>query len=235
VAIPVVHTLHLPAAPAIARAVDAAPVRPVVACVSEHSAAGWRALTDVDVVLRNGVPVERIPWSERRGSGAVFAGRLSPEKGAAEAIAIAARANIALTVIGDAYDTEYAKRYIEPHADTVEILPAVPRDELWQRMSAARVVLCPVSWDEPFGLVGAEAQACGTPVVGFARGALPEVIVHGETGYLVDDVDAAVAALQDIDGIDRAACRAHAETDLSLQATLDAHEALYASLARVAS
>lgn len=234
--VPVVHTLHLPPRRAIADAIAEARVRSrslAIAAVSRWGAASWEPLVHVDLVLPNGVPVDRIPFSDDPGRGVLYAGRLSPEKGAAEAIEIAQRAGKTIVVVGDPYDADYAAARIEPHrgSDDVEIRPAVPREELWQLMGSSRAVLCPAMWDEPFGLVAAEAQASGTPVIAFARGALGEVIRDGETGALVADVDEAVAALGDVGRFERTTCRDHAERSLSLDRTLDAHEALYARLA----
>jgi glycosyltransferase involved in cell wall biosynthesis len=95
------------------------------------------------------------------------------------------------------------------------------------------VVLYPSRWDEPFGLAAAEAQACGTPVVAFDRGGLAEVIAEGVTGFLVppDDVRAAADAVSKTAGISRSACREHAEGQLDLEVSLDAHERLYRRVA----
>lgn len=230
--VPVVHTLHLPPRDDIARAVTRvrAQARAVVACVSRFAAASWQQHVAVDVVLPNGVPVDRIDFSAAGGDGLLFAGRLSPEKGAEEAIEIARRAGRHITVVGDAYDERYASERIEPQRSaSVEVRGGIPRDELWGLMGRAGAVLCPARWDEPFGLVAAESQAAGTPVIAFARGALGEVIRDGETGALVTDVDEAVEALSV--SYDRSACRAHAEASLSIERTLDAHAALYARLA----
>jgi UDP-glucose:tetrahydrobiopterin glucosyltransferase len=100
-------------------------------------------------------------------------------------------------------------------------------------MAAARAVLCPSRWEEPFGMVAAEAQAAGTPVIAYGRGALPEVVLDQRTGFIVpqDDIDAAAAAVEKVDQISRVTCRQHAEADLNLEATISAHEQLYADLA----
>jgi glycosyltransferase involved in cell wall biosynthesis len=94
-------------------------------------------------------------------------------------------------------------------------------------------VLYPAQWDEPFGMAAAEAQACGTPVVGFRRGALAEVISDGLTGFLVPpgDMGAAVGAVRRAAGISRPACRGHAEAHLDLERSLEAHEELYRRVA----
>ncbi|MGC1815482.1 MAG: glycosyltransferase, partial [Solirubrobacterales bacterium] len=153
------------------------------------------------------------------------------EKGAAEAIDIARTAGVRIDVYGDSYDVEYVRAWIDPlRAEPgVGVQPAVPRASLWEAMARAAVVLCPAKWDEPFGMVAAEAQACGTPVVAFDRGALGEVIVDERTGFLVapDDIDAAADAVKRASGLSRPECRAHAERRLDLGRSLEAHERLY--------
>jgi glycosyltransferase involved in cell wall biosynthesis len=99
-------------------------------------------------------------------------------------------------------------------------------------LAGARAVLCPAKWQEPFGMVAAEAQAAGTPVIAYRRGALPQIIIDGQTGFLVppDDVAAAARALRSVNSIRRADCRRHATLDLNLDACLTAHERLYQRL-----
>jgi glycosyltransferase involved in cell wall biosynthesis len=139
---------------------------------------------------------------------------LSPEKGAAEAIDIARAAGVPIDVYGDTYDAEYTRDQIGPRRaqSGVAVHRGVPRTSLWAAMARAAVVLYPARWDEPFGMAAAEAQACGTPVVAFRRGGL---------------VQAAADAVGRTAGISRPACRAHAEGQLDLERSLDAHERLY--------
>jgi glycosyltransferase involved in cell wall biosynthesis len=231
---PVVHTLHLPPDNAVAAAVrqvarESRP--PAVAVVSAFQATTWRQVVPVDAILPPYPPTSVIPWSGTAGSGALFAGRLSAEKGAAEAIDIARAAGLPIDVYGDVYDAEYSRERIDPRRawPGVTVHQGIPRTSLWAAMTRAAVVLYPARWDEPFGLAAAEAQACGTPVIAFRRGGLGEVIVNGVTGFLVppDDIQAAVGAMSKVAAISRPACREHAAGQLDLELSLDAHERLY--------
>ena len=235
---PVVHTLHLPPDAAVADAVRRAARSdppPTVAGVSAFQASAWRRVVPVDAILPPHIPTRLIRWSPTAGNGVVFAGRLSPEKGAAEAIEIALAAGIRIDLYGDSYDPAYTREQIDPRRDDpgVFVHPAVPRSTLWEAMAAAAVVLCPARWDEPFGMAAAEAQACGTPVVAFRRGALEEIIVDGVTGLVIapDDIDAAADAVTRTTELSRLACRRHAEGCLDLELSLDAHEQLYRRVA----
>jgi glycosyltransferase involved in cell wall biosynthesis len=235
---PVVHTLHLPPDKAVSAALRDVTRRtrpPAVATVSVFQARAWRRVVPVDAILPPYPPTRVIRWSETAGEGALFAGRLSPEKGTAEAIDVARAAGVPIHVYGDVYDADYNREQIDPRRNWPEVTvhQGVPRASLWEVMARAAVVLCPARWDEPFGLAAAEAQACGTPVVAFSRGGLGEVIADGVSGFLVppDDVRAAAEAVSKVAGISRAACRDHAEGQLDLELSLDAHERLYRRVA----
>jgi glycosyltransferase involved in cell wall biosynthesis len=231
---PVLHTLHLPPDDAVAAALHRATrfrPPPAIATVSAFQARSWSQIVPVDAILPPCIPTDVIPWSLTVGNGAVFAGRLSPEKGAAEAIDIAGAASVPIDVYGDAYDPEYTREEIGPRATRpgVAVHQAVPRVSLWAAMARAAVVLYPAKWDEPFGMAAAEAQACGTPVVAFRRGGLSEVIADGISGFLVPpgDLQAFADAIGKSAEISRAACRSHAVNHLDLEQSLDAHERLY--------
>jgi glycosyltransferase involved in cell wall biosynthesis len=235
---PVVHTLHLPPDKAVSAALRDVTRRtrpPAVATVSVFQARAWRRVVPVDAILPPYPPTRVVRWSETAGEGALFAGRLSPEKGTAEAIDVARAAGVPIHVYGDVYDADYNREQIDPRRNWPEVTvhQGVPRASLWEVMAQAAVVLCPARWDEPFGLAAAEAQACGTPVVAFSRGGLGEVIADGVSGFLVppDDVRAAAEAVSKVAGISRAACRDHAEGRLDLELSLDAHERLYRRVA----
>jgi glycosyltransferase involved in cell wall biosynthesis len=235
---PVVHTLHLPPDAAVADALRHATQfdpPPTVAGVSLYQASTWRPIVPVDAILPPYILTRLIRWSPTGGDRAVFAGRLSPEKGATEAIAIARAAGIGIDLYGDSYDAQYVRERIDPRRAEpgVAVHPGVPRTALWEVMARAAVVLCPAMWEEPFGMAAAEAQACGTPVVAFRRGALGEVIVDGLTGFLVapGDIIGAADAVTSSTELSRSACRKHAQGHLDLELSLDAHERLYTRVA----
>jgi glycosyltransferase involved in cell wall biosynthesis len=234
----VIHTIHLPPEPEAASALREAQraVEPaVVVGVSAAQARIWSSQVRFDRVIRDGVPVDRIPWSERPGEGLVFAGRLSADRGAAVAVEIARLAGEPIDLFGTAYDEDYARAIRRRFLDDpgVTFHEAVPRSELWRRFASALAVVCPSATDESFGLVAAEAQAAGTPVVAFARGGLVEVVDDGVTGRLVepDDVRAGAEAVRAAGSIDRRRCRRHAEDHLHLNTCVAGYETLYASVA----
>jgi len=236
---PVVHTLHLPLDKSVSTALRQAARRgrpPTVAAVSRFQASAWRRVVRVAAILPPYPRTSVIPWSATPGTGAVFAGRLSPEKGAAQAIDIASAAGTPIDVYGDSYDRDYSREQIDPRRSWpgVTVHQGVPRTSLWQAMARAAVVLCPARWDEPFGMAAAEAEACGTPVVAFCRGGLSEVIMDGVTGFLVppDDLRSAAEAVSKAHGLSRQACREHAQSHLDLDLSLDAHERLYRRVTR---
>ena len=140
-----------------------------------------------------------------------FLGRISPEKRVDRAITIAREAGRPLKIAAkvDPVDEEYFETTIRPlmEAPHVEFLGEIGEEEKQSFLGNARGLLFPIDWPEPFGLVLIEALACGTPVVAFRDGSVPELIEHGETGFVVDDVPAAVGAVERLPALSRRACR----------------------------
>ncbi len=159
----------------------------------------------------HGLPAELLPLRRGGGGYLAFIGRLSIEKRPDLAIEIAKRVDMPLRIAAklDKPDVAYFEREIRPLLDDPEIqwIGEIGEDEKGAFLGDAAAVLFPIDWPEPFGLIMIEAMACGTPVIAFRRGSVPEVLEDGVTGYIVDDVDGAVQALRRIGGFDRARCR----------------------------
>jgi glycosyltransferase involved in cell wall biosynthesis len=153
----------------------------------------------------------------------VYFGRVIKEKGVLQSLAAAKAAGLKIKLIGPMYEeTGAQKQYAEEvkalvDGDTVEYLGSMSHDELIPIVARAKAMIHMVEMREPFGLSLIEAQALGTPVVARRRGSIPEIIQHGETGFVVDSVDEAAEALKNIHTIDRAACRARVEQVFTLQ------------------
>lgn len=225
--LPVLHTLHLP--PISNRVLgEVLKSRAAFTTVSESCRRAWAKAGARQVsVIRNGVPVFAVGEVPIRGE-ALLAGRLSPEKGFEDGIAAARAIGLRPVVVGVPYDRSY-----QLDLSGAVALPPQPRPQLWQLMAGASVTLLPVHWDEPFGMVGAEAQMAGCPVAGYARGGLVEIVEPGVSGFLSEPGDvkglgeAALAATK----LDRATVRASAIDRLGLDASLDAYEAALAAVA----
>jgi glycosyltransferase involved in cell wall biosynthesis len=224
-ALPTLHTLHVP--PLDAEVVTAARRSAgALATVSRSAQAAWQAATGREIgVLRNGVR-DLTPARGAIAPVALIAGRISPEKGTATAIRVARRAGLAVLAAGDAYDPDYYENVVRPMLRPGEWIGCVSREVLSQLMARCAIVLMPVEWDEAFGLVAAEAQMAGCPVVAYRRGAMPDVVQHGSGGWLVEpgDEDALVAAVPLARALDRRAIRRDAQRQLGIGPMVDAYE-----------
>jgi glycosyltransferase involved in cell wall biosynthesis len=164
----------------------------------------------------------------------MFLGRLEAIKGVREAIEIARLAGRRLIVAGHTVDSPEGRRCVEadlrPAIDghAVEYVGEIDDDRKNALLGASAALLMPVRWDEPFGIVMIEALACGTPVVGFARGSVPEVVRHGETGFVCAGVADAALAVGRLAAIDRRLCRDDAERRFGVGAVVDRYEQVYA-------
>ncbi|MFP4145986.1 MAG: glycosyltransferase family 4 protein [Phycisphaeraceae bacterium] len=182
----------------------------------------------------NGIDLKDFTFRPAGGEHLVWIGRICYEKGTAEAIEIARRAGRKLILAGIIQEEDYHREKVQPFVDQDQIRyigPVGPkdRDEL---LGQAAAVLHPVMEPERFGLVMAETMACGTPVIGFDKGSVREVVVHGETGFVVDDVDAAAEAVGRLGEIDRRACRRHVEARFTCDAMVEGYLEVYREVLR---
>lgn len=240
---PVAHTLHVAAVVPEIRATLAAlaptrqpraPQRPWLATVSRACADTYAAVCRIDEVIHNGLDLGAIPFAASPAPDpyALYAGRITPEKGVADAIQIALLAGLELVLVGGVYDQAYFEARIQPlldgRPDQLRHLGPQPREAVWRLMGGARVALVPSLWDEPFGLVACEALATGTPVVGYDSGGLREIVSEGETGALVarGDIAAAASAARALH-FSRAACRERIARHFALDSMIAAYERLY--------
>ncbi|WP_294190748.1 glycosyltransferase family 4 protein [uncultured Sphingomonas sp.] len=179
--------------------------------------------------IHHGIPVDDFAFDTAGSDDLLFFGRMHPDKGAAEAIAAARASGRALDLYGIVQDQGYFDREVAPHVDGTHIRyhGAVGGEARVRALGQARALLHLISFDEPFGLSVIEAMACGTPVIAMRRGSMPELIEHGVNGYLVDSIDDAVAAIDRIDEIDRAACRRTVVERFSVERMAEEYLALY--------
>lgn len=175
--------------------------------------------------IYNGIDVKLFPFSDSCEDSFLFVGRLHPEKGVAEAVEAARLAGVNLIIVGPPVSGDYWDKKIKPYLnEKIKHIGYVPYDKLYQYYQKAKGLLVPIQWEEPFGLVMTEAMACGTPVIGFRRGSVPEVVADGKTGFVVDTVEEMVEKIGKIDGIRRSDCREHVENNFTLEKMVDRYE-----------
>jgi glycosyltransferase involved in cell wall biosynthesis len=183
----------------------------------------------------HGMPTSLCEFTRTPRGYLAFLGRMSPEKGPDRAIAIAKAVGMPLKMAAkvDPADRAYFETEIRPLLDhpLIEFIGEIGDADKTAFLGGAEALLFPIEWPEPFGLVMIEAMACGTPVVAFPYGSAPEVVEDGVTGYLVDDVAAAAAAVARVRALDRAAIRRRFETRFSAEAMAKGYLGLYGKLA----
>jgi glycosyltransferase involved in cell wall biosynthesis len=184
--------------------------------------------------VHHGLPEAMYRFVPERGSYFAFLGRISPEKRVDRAIEIALATGTPLRIAAkvDRVDEVYFEREIRPRLDhpLIDYIGEIDESRKNQFIGNARALLFPIDWPEPFGLVMIEALACGTPVLAYRCGAVPEVIEHGVTGCIVDDQRQAIEAARQIDRIDRRACRRAFETRFTARRMAQRYLAVYKAL-----
>jgi glycosyltransferase involved in cell wall biosynthesis len=190
--------------------------------------ANWQA------TVYHGLPANRYRFRERRGSYLAFLGRISPEKRVDRAIEIARRIGMPLKIAAkvDSIDREYFEETIEPllGAPHIEFIGEIGEEEKDELLGNAYALLFPIDWPEPFGLVMIESLACGTPVIAYRHGSVPEVIDDGVTGFIVSDLEDAVRAAERVADLDRRRCRAAFEERFTARRMVRDYLAVYERL-----
>lgn len=237
--LPVLATLHLPRSFYPPHMFQNIPANVCFSCVSESQAQSFADLPRLAGVVRNGIELERFPLQTGQKSHLLWLGRFCHEKGAHLAIQAARLAGLPLILGGQVYPFSYHQQYFEreiaPRVNSAEarLVDSPTLNEKVRLISEARALLIPSLADETSSLVAMEAAACGTPVIAFRRGALPEVVRDGVTGLLVDSVEEMAQAVTRVGQIMPADCRHHAEQNFSATRMGDAYEQLYLRISQM--
>ncbi len=183
--------------------------------------------------IYNGTDTSVFEFSDMPEGFLLYTGRIAEEKGVKQAIQVARESNQRLLIIGPVshHNQGYFDQYVKPQLDDqILYLGRIDQDHLPKYYQKAKAVLTPVQWEEPFGLTTVEAMACGTPVISLRRGAAPELIVHGKTGFVVDSISEMVAAVKKLDRIKRQECRDHVVRKFAVEQMVDNYEQAFREL-----
>lgn len=197
--------------------------------VSENQKSG-AFFKNNNIVIHNGIDFGKFKFKKEAQDYFAYLGYITPEKGAHLAVRSARRAKVKLKLAGSyKHCEEYFKKEIKPYLKKgkIEYVGVVNPAQRNKLLGGAKAILVPVQWEEPFGLVMVEAMACGTPVIGFNRAAVPEIVRNNETGFVVEDYKEMAKAAKKISGINRAVCRAHIEKNFSAEKMVDEYEEVY--------
>jgi glycosyltransferase involved in cell wall biosynthesis len=231
---PVLHTVHGPLDVAEAQEVYGriAKVAPSVGLIS-ISENQRRPMPDLPwaATIPNAIDLSIYPCKPHTGEYLLFLGRMSPDKGAHRAIAVAMDLGIPLKIAGkrrEVKERQYFAEFVEPHiGHGVEYLGEVTHGQKVELLQDARATLFPIEWEEPFGLVMIESMACGTPVIATRHGAVPEVIEDGRSGVVVDSYRHMAAALDEADALDPVECRRYVEERFAPERMVEDYVAAY--------
>ena len=182
--------------------------------------------------IHHGIDTEAFAVHSSPGEHLLFFGRIHPDKGTAQAIGVARRTGRSLDIAGIIQDERYFREQVEPHidGDHVRYLGPVSAEDRTDVLGGAHALLHLIDFDEPFGYSVVEALACGTPVIANHRGSMGELIDHGTTGFLVDDLDGAVEAVRLAGGVDRHAIRAAAVAEFDVATMVERYVAVYRTM-----
>lgn len=186
-------------------------------------------------IIYNGIDLKPFKFNPKPRNHYVWVARVCKEKGIENAIKIAQKTGIKLLMAGQIQHQHkpYFNEKVKPHLNSkIRFVGELNQKKLAKFYANAKACLYPIEWEEPFGLVMAESMACGTPVIAFKRGSVPELIKHGKTGFIVKTNSEAVEAVKKIEDISRYECRDHIEDNFTLEKMADDYEKLYYKLAK---
>lgn len=176
----------------------------------------------------NGLDLKKFPFSDKPKNHCLFLGRILPRKGTAEAILAAKLAKDKLLIAGPLHDTFYWEKKIKPRLNkNIKYIGNIPYEKTYKYYGESKVLLCPLQWEEPFGLTFIESMACGTPVIALDRGSAREVIKNGKTGFVVKNLREMAKAIKKIDQIDRKECRKWVEENFTTEKMVDNYEKVF--------
>jgi glycosyltransferase involved in cell wall biosynthesis len=228
---PVVTTIHGFSSPGILPVYEKYNKRVAYVSISDSDRAPQ---LDYVRTIYHGIDLDQFDFQSQTDDYLLFFGRIHPDKGAKEAIEIAKRSNKKLIMAGIIQDHSYFQRHIHAQIDSRRIIykGSVGPVERNQLLGKAAALLHPINFDEPFGLSVVEAMACGTPVIAFKRGSMPEIIDDGKNGFLVADVHEAVDLVPRLNTLSRSACRRTVEDRFSVERMVDQYCDVYKQIAK---
>lgn len=246
---PMVTTVHSQMTPLTARVLQQYPGAHLVAISRMAQKASGRDMDvvhnsiDTDFFMPNDTPKTYLLAVGRMSKAKDEHGQFVDPKGIGNAIAVSEKSGMPLKIVGNVEDPVFFETIVKPHlSNTItfvgEVSPeqTLSRQQMRELFGGAIALVNPINWEEPFGLVMAEALGCGTPVVAFNRGAVSEIVEDKNVGFVVDPaggIDGMVSALKQIDTIDRSACRDHAVANFSTKHMVDGYERVYKKIIKI--
>lgn len=239
---PMVTTVHAQMTPELDQTLSHFPDSKLIALSKAHKHLArktkfWKVIyngVDTDVYRFSAQKDDYLLWIGRLGKARDEKGRFIDAKGVRNAIRLAEETGEKLLLAGNVEDKKFFDQDVKPHLNKkiqwvgeVSSEQSLTKQEVAKLMSRAKGFLMTINWEEPFGLVMAEAMSCGTPVVGFRRGSVPELVEHGKTGFVAKDFSGLVTGVQKLDQIQPKDCRARVERLFSLEATVQNYSAAY--------
>jgi glycosyltransferase involved in cell wall biosynthesis len=187
---------------------------------------------DYVATIHHGIDINRFDFNREPDDYLLFFGRIHPDKGTAEAIALALATGIPLVIAGIIQDQGYFDREVAPHVDdqSITYIGSVGPAERSRLLGGAIALLHLINFDEPFGFSVVESMACGTPVIASARGSMPEIVSNGVNGFLVESLDQATTAVASVAALDRRKVRGSVESRFTVERMVDGYIRVYQDL-----